>query len=210
MENRTDNQPQAENKDQDQNATEDDNLVSEGHDYDGIKEYDNYLPGWWTYMFYLTIAFSAIYMAYYTGKTRALSEYGGIHKETAWSRAIYRSDELDSGSAKVGSGDLLLEDFIGNPSAVKKGSILYTRDCATCHGQNGEGIAAPNLTDKYWLHGGSAEAINKSIAEGYPSKGMLAWEPTLGKKGVYNLTAYLMTLKGKDLKSARGHEGVAE
>ena len=35
------------------------------HEADGIKELDNNLPRWWVWLFYLTIAFSAIYLLYY-------------------------------------------------------------------------------------------------------------------------------------------------
>src|SRR6201984_3012297 len=38
-----------------------------GHDYDGIKEYNNPLPRWWLYLFYLTIAFALGYLALYPG-----------------------------------------------------------------------------------------------------------------------------------------------
>ena len=33
-----------------------------GHNYDGIRELNNRLPGWWLYGFYLTIIFSGIYL----------------------------------------------------------------------------------------------------------------------------------------------------
>jgi cytochrome c oxidase cbb3-type subunit 3 len=33
-----------------------------GHDYDGIRELDNRLPGWWLYGFYLCIFFACIYL----------------------------------------------------------------------------------------------------------------------------------------------------
>ncbi len=35
------------------------------HDYDGIQEYDNDLPGWWKYLFYFTIIFAFVYLMYY-------------------------------------------------------------------------------------------------------------------------------------------------
>src|SRR4051812_4855934 len=35
------------------------------HDYDGIREYDNPLPSWWSLVFGATIAFAFLYFAYY-------------------------------------------------------------------------------------------------------------------------------------------------
>ena len=35
------------------------------HDYDGIQEYDNDLPGWWKTLFLITIIVSVIYVPYY-------------------------------------------------------------------------------------------------------------------------------------------------
>ena len=32
------------------------------HDYDGIQEYNNPLPGWWLWTFYLSIAFALVYV----------------------------------------------------------------------------------------------------------------------------------------------------
>ena len=40
------------------------NLVFQ-HEYDGIREYDNPLPGWWLFLFWVTILFSAWYLLYY-------------------------------------------------------------------------------------------------------------------------------------------------
>ena len=35
------------------------------HEADGIRELDNKLPRWWVWLFYITIVFSVIYLAYY-------------------------------------------------------------------------------------------------------------------------------------------------
>ena len=38
-----------------------------GHEYDGIQEYDNPTPGWWTAVFAVTVFFSFFYFVYYHG-----------------------------------------------------------------------------------------------------------------------------------------------
>jgi mono/diheme cytochrome c family protein len=35
------------------------------HDFDGIQEYDNELPGWWKNLFYLSIAFAVLYLLHF-------------------------------------------------------------------------------------------------------------------------------------------------
>ena len=36
-----------------------------GHSYDGIQEYDNPLPGWWRFLFWVSIIFAPIYYFYF-------------------------------------------------------------------------------------------------------------------------------------------------
>jgi mono/diheme cytochrome c family protein len=35
------------------------------HSFDGIQEFDNDLPGWWKWLFYISIAFAVVYMLHY-------------------------------------------------------------------------------------------------------------------------------------------------
>lgn len=49
-----------------------------GHEYDGIEEYDNPMPGWWSWIFAATIAFSAVYFLFATlagDQVGAVAEY---------------------------------------------------------------------------------------------------------------------------------------
>lgn len=76
----------------------------------------------------------------------------------------------------------------------------YAAICAACHGPKGAGLIGPNLTDMHFIKGGSAQAIATSIAVGNPQKGMPAMTPLVGgPDGVKLLTAYVMTMKGKNL-----------
>jgi hypothetical protein len=43
------------------------------HSYDGIHEYDNPLPGWWKWLFILTILFCFPYIAFYHSGRRSLA-----------------------------------------------------------------------------------------------------------------------------------------
>ncbi len=68
--------------------------------------------------------------------------------------------------------------------------------CAACHGANGSGnqmIGAPNLTDKVWLYGGSAETIMETIRKGRNNV-MPPFQEFLGEAKVHVLAAYVWSL----------------
>lgn len=68
--------------------------------------------------------------------------------------------------------------------------------CAGCHGADGHGnqmVGAPNLSDKIWLYGGSAETIMETIRKGRNNT-MPAFEEFLGKAKVHVLAAYVWSL----------------
>ncbi|HYD95823.1 MAG TPA: cytochrome-c oxidase, cbb3-type subunit III [Noviherbaspirillum sp.] len=68
--------------------------------------------------------------------------------------------------------------------------------CAACHGPEGKGnpaMGAPNLTDKTWLYGGSAETIMETIRKGRTNT-MPAFNDFLGEGKVHLLAAYVWSL----------------
>lgn len=165
------------------------------HEYDGIEEADNQLPRWWLYSLYVAVAFSIGYWFYY----EEFKAGPGL------SQAYYteRAREAEKSGKDPSDGELLAQ--LGTP-ALGLGQQTFTSTCVACHEAQGQGKIGPNLTDNRWLHGGSPLEIYRTIRDGVPSKGMPAWGPALGRAGVVQLTAFVLSLRDKNLpgKAAEG------
>ncbi|MCF8374337.1 MAG: cytochrome-c oxidase, cbb3-type subunit I [Bacteroidales bacterium] len=84
----------------------------------------------------------------------------------------------------------------------------YLKNCIACHGVNGEGNpVGPNLTDKYWIDGGSPEEIFMIIANGKIEKGMQSWKAQFSPKDMFGLTQYILSLQGTNPANAKEPQG---
>ena len=90
---------------------------------------------------------------------------------------------------------------------VKEGEQVFATKCAVCHGEKGEGKVGPNLTDEYWMHGGSIQEVFKSIKYGWPAKGMVAWQNSMNGGQMQQLASYIMTLQGSNPAGAKEPQG---
>ncbi|HLU46705.1 MAG TPA: cbb3-type cytochrome c oxidase N-terminal domain-containing protein, partial [Planctomycetota bacterium] len=158
------------------------------HVYDGIVEEDNELPRWWLATFWGAIVFAVIYWVVYHSLGVASLPLEAYGEEMA----------KRAGSAGEVSDDLL-EAMAQVPGEVEGGKKLFETHCAVCHGQSGEGLIGPNLTDDMWIHGGAAMDIYKSIRDGIPSAGMPNWGPPLGEANTRKLATFVISLRGKNL-----------
>ncbi|MEM8811149.1 MAG: cytochrome-c oxidase, cbb3-type subunit III [Pseudomonadota bacterium] len=83
-------------------------------------------------------------------------------------------------------------------AAVERGTELYADNCASCHGESGEGgrdFGAPKLSDALWLYGDQPAEIAAQIAN--PKHGVMPpWAGRLGESGVKQLTLYVHSLGG--------------
>lgn len=164
------------------------------HEYDGIQEYDNPLPGWWLFLFWAAIAFAPAYVAYYHfGQGLSVAEEYAADVRAFEEAAAQRA--LEGGTIDEGALTALATDA----ATVGAGEALYRNNCAACHGDQGEGRIGPNLTDEYWIHGGSLMQIFTTIDQGVPEKGMLAWGKTLAPDDVRRLTAFVASRRGKNV-----------
>ena len=76
--------------------------------------------------------------------------------------------------------------------------------CAACHGLDGKGnkaLAAPNLTDNYWLHGWGEAAIVSAIKNG-KNNVMPAQSPKLSAEQIHVVAAYVLSLSQSTVASA--------
>ncbi len=172
------------------------------HDYDGIKEYDNPLPGWWVWLFWATIVFSIGYFAFYElgpGPT-IIAQYDEEVRVAAQQEAAKR------GAAGVVT-EAALKALQGDKPLMAKAQTAFVARCAACHGAQGQGLIGPNLTDEYWIHGGKLTEILNTITNGVPDKGMVPWKGTLDPAELRMMAAYVGTLQGTNPPNAKPPQG---
>lgn len=171
------------------------NLVLD-HDYDGIKELDHPLPLWWVFIFVGTVVFSIPYYFYYT-HADGPGNRDELEEKMAHIKKIQEEYEAREGGFNVDK----YKRFVASAEAAKMGKKAYASNCAACHGQKGEGLIGPNLTDAYWMHGdGKLASVYQTIAKGVTSKGMPAWKQALSEEELMAVTDYVLKFKGKKVK----------
>lgn len=182
---------------------EKDELLIKGHDYDGIQELNNPLPGWWLMTFYITIVFAVVYYSYYTF-------FGGptSDEELAQQMSVIQSEQkLAEESAPVKSEDYYLA-LLDNPEVLEKGKAEYMLKCMACHGDKGQGLIGPNFADDYWINGdGSVTGILEVANNGVLDKGMPPWKGVIPEETLEAVSVYIYTLYGTNPEGARPPQG---
>ncbi len=170
------------------------------HEYDGIREYDNPMPRWWLLTFAGTVIFSIIY--YFNvgpignGKGR-IADYEDDMKAFAAAHP--------APAAEVSPDKLLA--IVADKAAVEAGHEVFTKNCAVCHRPDGGGNIGPNLTDDYWLHGGTIGDVYKTVTAGVLDKGMPAWGKLLKPDELERVVAYVTTLHGTNPANPKAPQG---
>ena len=177
--------------------------VMTNHEYDGIYELDNDLPPWWKAMFYATIGFAVIYLLYFH-----VFDLGMFQEEEYEAEMAQAQVEIDAYLATAGNNvdetNVTLTEDIGRINAAQE---LFVQNCSPCHGMAGEGGVGPNLTDVYWIHGGSVQDIFRIIKYGVPEKGMIPWQAQLTPVQMQDLASYIVTLEGTEPPNAKEPQG---
>lgn len=171
------------------------------HNYDGIRELDNDLPPWWKYMFYATIIWSVFYMYYYhKGGTGTIDEYKAEVAQAEVIKAAY----MEKMASSINEENVTV---LSDAGALSAGKTLFLENCKTCHGENGQGLSGPNLTDDFWIHGCDIKSIYKTVKYGVQAKGMLAWQSKLTPKQMQDVSSYIVSLRGTNPEGAKEAQG---
>ena len=184
-----------------------------GHQRDGIEEFNNPLPRWWLWTFYVTIFWAIAYSIAFPAWPMITRATGGL---LGWSsRAELLNDlaaveEANAAiNAKLASVELasIADDAELNAYAVSAGAAVFRTWCAQCHGAGAAGVQGagyPNLLDDEWLWGGDLEAIHATIAHGIRNEEdsdaryseMPAFGEILEPEEISQVVNYVMTLSG--------------
>jgi cytochrome c oxidase cbb3-type subunit 3 len=172
------------------------------HNYDGIKELDNALPPWWKYGFYITIVVAVFYIlkfeVWHTGMNPT-EEYNAEMTIAKTQTDAY----LASAKENVDENTVTDLDAAGNVA----GKAIFAKTCVPCHLAEGQGLVGPNLTDEYWIHGGSIKDIFKTIKYGFPDKGMQSWQTTYSPVEMQQLSSYIRSLRGTNPPNPKAPQG---
>lgn len=167
-----------------------------GHIWDvDLVENNHPLPRWWSWLFYGTIVFSAVYLVFYPG-------FGDMQGKLGWSQIGQYEAEMKQGEQQYGA---LFNRFLAmdvkqvarDPQARGMGERLFLNSCAQCHGSDAQGSKGfPNLADADWLYGGEPQQIKDSISNGRNGQ-MPAMGAALGTdEDVQNVAHYVLSLSG--------------
>lgn len=174
-----------------------------GHDYDGIRELDNKLPPWWLLLFYGSIIFAGVYMYNYHRSDSTWSSEAEYYASVKAAHKKIKENLARQANAVDESNVTALMD----ENTLLVGESIYFEKCAVCHGQKGEGLVGPNFTDEYWVHGGGAKNIFKTIKYGVPEKGMISWQSQLRPAEMQAVTSYVLSLVGTNPPNGKAPEG---
>jgi cytochrome c oxidase cbb3-type subunit 3 len=173
------------------------------HDFDGITELDNPTPAWFNVLFYGSILFGVVYLLnYHVFKWSPLQdeEYAIEMKAAEVEKAAYLAKAgnlIDESSVKVDN----------SPAVIAAGKAVYMQNCVACHAADGGGGTGPNLTDEFWIHGGSPKYVYRSIKYGWKEKGMIPWKDVYNDQKILQLASFVNTLQGKTPVNPKIAEG---
>lgn len=174
-----------------------------GHEYDGIEEYDNPLPGWWSAVFALCAVFAVFYVIYFHMGEEGHDDISNYDAEAAEVMEL-RFGQLGT---LTPDRDTLLQ-YKDDQKWLAAGRAAFQVHCVSCHGKDGGGLVGVNLTDEHYKHITNIEDIVKVIQDGAAGGAMPAWKNRITNVNQLVLTAaYVASLRGTNAAGGKAPEG---
>lgn len=195
-----------------------------GHSWDGIEEFDNPMPRWWLWTFYLCIIWGIGYTIAFPAWPLVNSATSGL---LGWSTRGDVAEDIAAVDAANGPINARLEAvdmtaIAAEPDlhnyAVSAGSAVFKTWCAQCHGSGAAGaVGYPNLLDDDWLWGGTIEDIQLTVAHGirneededarYSEMPAFGRDELLEKSEISAIANYVISLSGEPADASSLEEG---
>ncbi|SLN60328.1 Cbb3-type cytochrome c oxidase subunit CcoP [Roseovarius litorisediminis] len=195
-----------------------------GHEWDGIQEFNNPLPRWWLWTFYLCIIWGIWYVIAYPAWpliNGATAGYKGFSTRANVAADIAEAEAANAAiNQKLASVELatIAEDPELSGYATSAGAAVFKTWCAQCHGSGAAGAKGyPNLLDNDWLWGGTIEDIHTTVSHGIRNEvdddarysEMPAFGEILEPAEIGQVANYVMSLSGTPQDAALAAEGEA-
>ena len=192
-----------------------------GHVWDdNIREFDNPLPRWWLWAFYMSVIFTLWYWVVYPAWPSGLLEKGytlgtktitynsdaGETKTTHWNTRALLAHQMQTNKNELIRQKMVKEiaetpfDTIATDPQQSKFVLAYGKSifgdyCAACHQRGGQGVIGhyPNLIDDAWLWGSDVSDIETSIRKGRKGN-MPAHKSSLTADEIEQAAHYVLSL----------------
>lgn len=201
-------------------------VATTGHEWDGIKEYDNPMPRWWLWTLYATIAWGVWYTIAYPAWPliqRATAGYSG-YSTRAEVQADIDAVNAQNASLNTSLADADMNALVADPStelygyAVNMGRSVFSANCSQCHGAGAAGVQAsgfPSLIDDDWLWGGTIDDIVFTVTNGIRNEQspdarwveMPAFGDILSHDEIAAIANHVRQISGQDFDAALADQG---
>jgi cytochrome c oxidase cbb3-type subunit 3 len=172
------------------------------HNYDGIQEYDNPIPGWWHVINIGAVLFAVLYIAvvHFSAVVPNRYEKLAAAQERAESKMFGKLMELPMGEEKI-------RRVMGSDDWLASGEAVFAKNCVLCHAEGGVGLIGPNLTDEFYKNLTSIDEMVEVITNGAANNAMPAQKTLLSSNDIALVAGYVASLRGQNLEGPRGVEG---
>ncbi|ULB08844.1 cytochrome-c oxidase, cbb3-type subunit III [Cereibacter azotoformans] len=197
-----------------------------GHSWDGIEEYDNPMPRWWLWTFYVTIIWAIGYSILYPAWPLVNDATKGLLGQSTRADVAAEIQAYADANAEIRTRlvETELTEIATNPDLVQyatnAGAAVFRTNCVQCHGSGAAGVQGqgyPNLLDDDWIWGGDIESIHTTVTHGIRNttddNARYSEMPRFGADGLLDDTQlsqvveYVLQISGQEHDAALATEG---